>query len=95
VPWPDVCADCRHEKTRALARELLDDRDTFWVVLDHPGLPSSNNDVCATYAGDLTVRQRSACETGELNGYREDALQTLHIPLPLRKKAACLLEGRG
>jgi transposase len=37
-------ADCRHEKTRALARELLNDWDTFWVVLDHPELPLSNNE---------------------------------------------------
>ena len=31
------------EKTRALARELLNDWDTFWVVLDHPELPLTNN----------------------------------------------------
>jgi len=37
-------ADCRHEKTGALARELLNDWDTFWVVLDHPELPLSNNE---------------------------------------------------
>jgi hypothetical protein len=37
-------AECRHEKTRALARELLNDWDTFWVVLDHPELPLSNNE---------------------------------------------------
>jgi len=37
-------ADCSHEKTRALARELLNDWDTFWVVLDHPELPLSNNE---------------------------------------------------
>ena len=37
-------ADCRHEKCRALARELLNDWDTFWVVLDHPDLPLSNNE---------------------------------------------------
>jgi hypothetical protein len=38
-------ADCRHEKTRALARELLNDWDTFWVVLDHPELPLSRVEV--------------------------------------------------
>jgi transposase len=37
-------SDCSHEKTRALARELLNDWDTFWVVLDHPELPLSNNE---------------------------------------------------
>ena len=37
-------ADARHEKTRALAREMLNDWDTFWVVLEHPELPLSNNE---------------------------------------------------
>jgi hypothetical protein len=39
-----LLADVRHEKTRALARELLNDWDTFWVVLDHPELPLTNNE---------------------------------------------------
>jgi transposase len=33
-----------HAKTRALARELLNDWNTFWVVLDHPELPLTNNE---------------------------------------------------
>ena len=37
-------ADARHEKTRALARELLNDFETFWVTLDHPELPLTNNE---------------------------------------------------
>jgi transposase-like protein len=36
-------AQARHAKTAALARELLNDWDTFWVVLDHPELPPTNN----------------------------------------------------
>jgi len=36
-------AECTHAKTRALARELLNDWDTFWVVLEHPELPLTNN----------------------------------------------------
>ena len=36
-------ADSKHEKMRALAREFLNDWDTFWVVLDHPELPLTNN----------------------------------------------------
>jgi len=36
-------ADSKHEKMGALARELLNDWDTFWVVLDHPELPLTNN----------------------------------------------------
>ena len=36
-------AEANHEKTRALARELLNDWNTFWIVLDHPELPLTNN----------------------------------------------------
>jgi hypothetical protein len=36
--------DARHEKACTLARELLNDWDTFWVVLDHPELPLTNNE---------------------------------------------------
>ena len=36
--------DAEHEKTRALAREFLNDWDTFWVVLDYPWLPLTNNE---------------------------------------------------
>ena len=39
--------DARHEKARALARELLNDWDTFWDVLDHPELPLTNNEAYA------------------------------------------------
>ena len=37
-------AESKHEKTRAVARELLNDWDTFWVVLDYPWLPLTNNE---------------------------------------------------
>jgi len=40
----DQHRDAKHEKTRALARELLNDWDTFWVVLDYPWLPLTNNE---------------------------------------------------
>jgi len=33
-----------HEKTRALAREFLNDWDTFWLVLKYPWLPLTNNE---------------------------------------------------
>jgi hypothetical protein len=39
-----LLADVRDEKTRAPARELLNDWDTFWVVLDHPELPLTNKE---------------------------------------------------
>ena len=37
-------ANAEHKKTRELARELLNDWDTFWVVLDYPWLPLTNNE---------------------------------------------------
>jgi transposase len=42
----DLCmahSEAKHEKTRALARELLNDWNTFWIVLEHPELPLTNN----------------------------------------------------
>jgi len=35
--------ESEHEKTRALAREMLNDWNTFWIVLEHPELPLTNN----------------------------------------------------
>jgi hypothetical protein len=40
----DRHSDAEHKKTRELARELLNDWDTFWVVLDYPWLPLTNNE---------------------------------------------------
>jgi hypothetical protein len=40
--------DSGHEKTRALAREFLNDWDAVWIVLSHPYLPLTNNEAeCA------------------------------------------------
>lgn len=36
--------DSSHEKTRALARELLNDWEAIWRVLAHPHLPLTNNE---------------------------------------------------
>lgn len=36
--------DSRHEKTRALACEFLNDWEAVWVVLAHPYLPLTNNE---------------------------------------------------
>lgn len=33
-----------HDKTKALAREFLNDWDAFWIVLEHPYLPLTNNE---------------------------------------------------
>jgi hypothetical protein len=43
----DACrqaAESAHEPMRALGRELLNDWDTFWVVLDYPDFPLTNNE---------------------------------------------------
>jgi transposase len=37
-------ADSEHPKTRALVRELLNDWESFWIVLDYPHLPLTNNE---------------------------------------------------
>ena len=33
-----------HDKTKALAREFLNDWDAFWIVLEYPYLPLTNNE---------------------------------------------------
>ncbi len=37
-------AESEHAKTRALARELFYDWNTFWIVLENPGFPLTNNE---------------------------------------------------
>jgi transposase len=37
-------SDAEHRKTREFARELLNDWDTYCVVLDDPWLPLTNNE---------------------------------------------------
>jgi len=41
--WCEQHRDCPHQKTRQLARELLNDWDAIWTVLEHPELPITNN----------------------------------------------------
>jgi len=36
--------DSTHDKTRSLAREFLNDWEAFWVVLQYPFLPLTNNE---------------------------------------------------
>jgi len=48
-----VCsAESEHAKTRALARELFYDWNSFWIVLEHPGFPLTNNEA---YAASLIM----------------------------------------
>ncbi len=35
--------EAEHEKTRALAREFINDWNAIWAVLDYPELPLTNN----------------------------------------------------
>jgi len=41
--WCEKYRDSKHEKTRQLARELLNDWEAIWTVLEHPELPITNN----------------------------------------------------
>ena len=41
--WCEKHQDSEHEKTRQLARELLNDWDAIWTVLEYPNLPITNN----------------------------------------------------
>jgi len=40
----DQHRDSAHEKTRALAREFLNDWEAIWIVVAHPHLPLTNNE---------------------------------------------------
>jgi len=65
--------DAEHEKTRALARELLNDWDTFWVVLDHPELPLTNN-TAERALRHWVIARRIGCGTRNPQGSRTVAL---------------------
>ena len=41
--WCQQHRDSEHKKTRQLARELLNDWEVIWTVLEHPELPITNN----------------------------------------------------
>lgn len=41
--WCEQHRDSPHEKTHQLARELLNDWDAIWTVLEYPELPLTNN----------------------------------------------------
>ncbi|MCP4902745.1 MAG: transposase [bacterium] len=61
----DQHRDAKHEKTRALARELLNDWDTFWVVLDYPWLPLTNNEAYAARGISLVMPRPGLCRVGK------------------------------
>jgi hypothetical protein len=41
---PRLANDVRYEKGWALARDLLSDSETFWVMPEHPELPLTNTE---------------------------------------------------
>jgi hypothetical protein len=43
--------DSAHEKTRALAREFLNDWEAIWIVVAHPHLPLTNNEAEVRFVG--------------------------------------------
>jgi transposase len=80
--------DAEHAKTRALARELLNDWDTFWVVLDEPELPLTNNTaeralrhwVIARRIGQGTRTQQGSRSLALLASVIETCRQRGHSP---------------
>jgi hypothetical protein len=83
-------AESTHEKTRALARELLNDWDTFWVVLEHPELPLTNNDaeralrhwVIARYISHGTRTEEGTTAFANLASVVETCRQRSALPWP-------------
>jgi hypothetical protein len=75
-------ADSRHAKTRALARELLNDWDTFWVVLDHPELPLTNN------AAAKRVRIPPTSRRGRCAGFLGCRCDPIRAPNPSRRRGS-------
>jgi hypothetical protein len=79
-------ADARHEKTRDLARELLNDWDTFWVVLDYPWLPLTNNEAERALR-HWVIARRISYGTRTPQGSRAFAL-TISVIETCRKRGA-------
>lgn len=78
--------DSRHEKTRALAREFLNDWEAIWVVLKHPSLPLTNNEAeCALRHWVIIRRLTQGTRTPE--GTRVVALLASVIETCRRRQA--------
>jgi hypothetical protein len=50
--------DSAHEKTRALAREFLNDWEAVWIVVAHPHLPSQHSALALLGKGCHRAAQR-------------------------------------
>jgi hypothetical protein len=82
----DQHRDAKHEKTRALAREFLNDRDTFRVVLDYPWLPLTNNEAERALR-HWVIARRISYGTRTAQGSRAFAL-TIGVIETCRKRGA-------
>jgi hypothetical protein len=82
----DQHRDAKHEKTRALAREFLNDRDTFRVVLDYPWLPLTNNEAERALR-HWVIARRISYGTRTAQGSRAFAL-TISVIETCRKRGA-------
>jgi transposase len=79
-------ADAEHRKTRELARELLNDWDTYWVVLDYPWLPLTNNEAERALR-HWVIARRISYGTRTAQGSRAFAL-TISVIETCRKRGA-------
>ncbi len=79
-------ADARNKKTRALAREFLNDWNTFWVVLDYPWLPLTNNEAERALR-HWVIARRISYGTRTEQGSRAFAL-TISVIETCRKRGA-------
>ena len=88
-------AESSHEKTRALARELLNDWDTFWVVLDYPWLPLTNNEAERALRHWVIARRigNGTRTTSGHHGLRQPGQH--HRDLPQALRLALALPRRG
>lgn len=80
--------DSVHEKTRALAREFLNDWEAFWIVVAHPYLPLSNHE----------VGHRPAPQPGNPHRAGYPCLRPVgqcHRHLPATPHSALALPGQG
>jgi hypothetical protein len=65
--------DSKHKKTRALAREFLNDWEAIWVVLKYPNLPLTNNEAERALR-HLVITRRISFGTRTEEGSRAFAL---------------------
>jgi transposase len=79
-------SDAEHRKTREFARELLNDWDTYWVVLDYPWLPLTNNEAERALR-PWVIARRISYGTRTAQGSRAFAL-TISVIETCRKRGA-------